>query len=120
MNATIEEIVTQPCMGFTHATAPGLTATSALNEGEMFHLLKSDTELYWRWTTAKTAVNCRPKRPQKQAQIVTNLTRFKSDKSMLSLELITKNGSYHFGYVSTYPNDDCRLCKSSKIKSVVS
>ncbi|WP_218664653.1 hypothetical protein, partial [Enterobacter cloacae] len=67
-----------------------------------------------------TSVNCRPKRPQKQAQIVTKMTKCESHNSMLLLELITKNGSHHFGYVPTYSNDDYRLFKSSKIKSVVS
>lgn len=55
--------------------------------------------ILWSDYRQKTGVNCRPKWTRKQAQIVTNQSTFESDNSMLSLELITKNGSYHFGYV---------------------
>jgi len=34
------------------------------------------------WLQTKTGVNCRPKRPQKQAQIATKLLRFESDNPM--------------------------------------
>lgn len=57
-----------------HATAPGLTATSALSDVGL-----NDSVA---WIQAKTGVNCRPKRPQKQAQIATKLSRFKPDNSM--------------------------------------
>jgi hypothetical protein len=45
---------------------------------------------YLRSNQQGTAINCLPKRPWKQAQIVTNQSTFESDNSMLSQELIKK------------------------------
>lgn len=43
----------------------------------------SDTGVVVSPDNGKTSVNCRPKRPQKQAQIVTKMTKCESHNSML-------------------------------------